>query len=95
MTEDEKRLVSSHGFVAGALGVPYFGIPASLGVSFLIRFPVDWRAGGQDLVVLGLVLLASWIILGSFALFHHRKLGKELLCATQWAKSQGITSDTI
>jgi hypothetical protein len=94
MTEDEKRPLTSYGLVSGALVGAYFAIPLSFGVMFLMRLSGYERAGVQPLVVLGLVLLA-WIIFGSFAMFHHRKVGKELLCATQWAKSQGITSDNI
>jgi hypothetical protein len=85
MTKDEKQLISSHGLVAGALGCAYFAGPLSLGIFLL----------GSKLIGAPGLLLLAWIIFGEFAMRHHRKLGKELLCATQWARSQGITPDIL
>ncbi len=85
MTEDEKKAVSSYGAQFGMMVAVFFAIPLSVGFTFL-------RPSIMGLP--GLALLV-WLAIGVFVLMHRRKKGKELLCSTQWAKSQGITPDKV
>ena len=85
MTEDEKNGVTSYGARFGVVIAVFIAIPLSIGLSFLR----PWIFG-----LPGLALLA-WLVIGVFVIMRQRRKGKELLCSTQWAKSQGITPDKI
>ena len=85
MTADEKKSVSSFSGSEGVMIAIFFAIPLSFGVSFL---------GSRIFGLPGLALLA-WLVIGVFVIMNRRRKKKELLCSTQWAKSQRITPDRI
>jgi len=85
MTEDEKNALTSHGISTGLFVAIFFAGPLAFGISFLRS-----RIFGLT----GLALLA-WVTLGVFLGIHRRRRGKELLCSTQWARSQGINAEDI
>ena len=85
MTPDEKKSVTSYGMGSGVIVAIFFAIPLSSGVSLL---------GSRIFGLPGLALLAC-LAIGVFLIVKRRRKEKELLCSTQWAKSQGITIDRI
>jgi len=84
MTESEKNLVAAHG--------KSFGVKAAIFVVIPLVIGVDLRS---SLVGLPGVIILLWIMFGAVILTRQRKKGKELLCSTDWAKSQGITPDKL
>jgi len=85
MSEAEKVAASRHGGAFGLLAAIFLAGPIALGLTF-------YRSSLVGLT--GLAWLA-WIILGIFVMLYWRALGKRLLCATEWAKSQSITADKL
>ena len=85
MTESEKSAVTSYGASFGVVVAVFFAIPLSVGLTFL-RPSIFGMPG---------IALLAWLVIGVFVIIHRRKKGKELLCSTEWAKSQGITADKI
>ncbi|MEI6166424.1 MAG: hypothetical protein WCS52_04460 [bacterium] len=85
MTEDEKNAVTSYGANFGVMVAVFFAIPLSVGLTSL----------RSSIIGLPGLALLVWLIIGVFVLIHRRRKGKELLCSTQWAKSQGITPDKV
>ena len=85
MTEDEKKAFTFCGARFGLVVALFFAIPLSVSLSFL-------RTSLMGLP--GLVLIV-WIGFGIYILVQLRRKSKELLCSTQWAKSQGLTPDKV
>lgn len=85
MTKDEKKAIASYGATFGVIAAVFFAIPLSFGFAVL---------GKETFGLPGAILLA-WMIIGIFVMLRRRRKGKELLCATEWAKSQGLTPDKL
>ena len=85
MTADEKRSVTSFGLASGVIVAIFFAIPGSFGVSLL---------GSLIFGLPGIALLA-WLVIGVFVTLHRRWKGRELRCSTEWAKSRGISADSV
>jgi hypothetical protein len=85
MTEQEKVAVESFAKVTGILTAICFAIPISFGVIFVISLKS----------INAIIALIIWISIGIFILLRRRTKAKELLCSTNWAKSQGYTPDKI
>ena len=85
MTEQEKTVVESFSKVTGLLAAIFFALPLSFGVMLVKSLKSVYAT----------IPLIVWIAIGVFILLQKRKKSKELLCSTNWAKSQGYTRDKI
>jgi len=85
MTAQEKAAVESFSKRSGLLAAICVAIPVSFGVMLVKSLKSIYAT----------IALIIWIIIGVVILFHRRRKSKELLCSTEWAKSQGYTPDRI
>jgi len=81
MTKDEINSVGKYLAVTPA-------IVSTLFVALPLTFVMDF--GSSRIVGLPGLALIAWLAVGFCVFTHRRKKGRDLLCATAWAKSQGI-----
>jgi hypothetical protein len=85
MTEEEKTAVESFSKVTGLLAAICFALPLSFGVMLVKSLESIYAT----------TALIVWIIIGVLVLLQRRRKSKEILCSTNWAKSQGYTPEKI
>ena len=83
MTTEEKKTITVYGMHSGII-IASFHFPLIIALFFFRNYPF----------VIATIVLLIWIAM-VFILLRHQRKGKELLCSTEWAKSQGITPEAI